>query len=350
MRRLAILLRTTFFDIPMRRISILSGIFLGLASLPSAAARDAFIDVPPEHPAYQAIEYLAARGVISGYGNGTFRPNNGVVRAEALKVILEPTVSESELSTYTKSSFSDVSASDWYVRYVQYAYQKKGIIQGPPTVATFNGSRPVTKAEFLKMLFLALDVNPASYGEIKLPLAFDVQNTNEWFYPYMRYAVSASVTMVSQGGVLLPSKTLTRGEMAQLLYRTMLYRDGKRTQPLLDEVQEEIEIIRYNLEKQDIQRAEFASARALLASRGAHASEPADPLVRAVVKLAEGYRAVVRAYAAGTKQDFDGVIKLCGDAWFLAEEGKKIYPGFAALKVLQDDAKELADSARVLKR
>lgn len=320
-----------------------------MAAASPAAARDAFLDVSPDHPSYEAVEYLSTRGVIGGYDNGTFRPSNSVNRAEALKMILEPTVSESEFAKYQQSSYADVSNDDWFLRYVEYAYQKEEIVQGPPTTSQFNASRSVTKAEFLKMLFLAYDVNPESYGEIKLPLAFDVQTTNDWFYPYMRYAVSSSVTMISQGGVLQPNKQLTRAEVAQLLYRFLMYRDGKRTQTLLDEVQEEIEIIRYNLEKQDVTRAEYASARGLLAARGAHAMEQSDPLVRAVVKLAEGYRSIVRAYKAGTKQDLDTVIKLCGDAWFLAEEAKKINPMFPAIKFLQSDAKELADSARMLK-
>ena len=41
-----------------------------------------FPDVPNGHWAYEAIQRLSALGVISGYPDGTFRPNASVTRAE----------------------------------------------------------------------------------------------------------------------------------------------------------------------------------------------------------------------------------------------------------------------------
>ena len=46
------------------------------------AARPAFSDVPTTHPAYEAITQLAARGVARGFGDGTFHPNEGLLRAQ----------------------------------------------------------------------------------------------------------------------------------------------------------------------------------------------------------------------------------------------------------------------------
>jgi hypothetical protein len=187
-----------------------------------------------------------------------------------------------------------------------------------------------------------------SYSEIKLPLSTDVTDPAAWYYPYLRYAISASMTMADKDHLFQPAKELTRQDVALFLHRYFLYHEGQRTQTLLDEVGSEVELTRSLLEKQDIVPAEHSSARALVAARGALTASPDEAIVKAVVKLAEGYRAITRAYRAGIGGDFEMLIKLAGDAWNLAEQGKK-FQALPAIIQLQTDAKSLADSARALK-
>jgi hypothetical protein len=62
--------------------------FIGLLlSLPVSAAA-VFSDVSSNHPHFEAIMALHDQGVIEGYSNNTFRPEQSVNRAEALKIIL----------------------------------------------------------------------------------------------------------------------------------------------------------------------------------------------------------------------------------------------------------------------
>lgn len=69
-------------------ISFLSiSIILALAIQPAFAA---FTDVSPSHENYQAINYLERTGIIQGYSDNTFRPEQTVVRAEAVKIIFAP--------------------------------------------------------------------------------------------------------------------------------------------------------------------------------------------------------------------------------------------------------------------
>jgi hypothetical protein len=46
-----------------------------------------FKDVPETHWAYKAIEELAEKGIINGYEDGTFKPNEPVTRAEIATII-----------------------------------------------------------------------------------------------------------------------------------------------------------------------------------------------------------------------------------------------------------------------
>jgi hypothetical protein len=46
-----------------------------------------FIDVPPTHPFYEFVERIAGRGIISGYADGTFRPENNATRGQTSKIV-----------------------------------------------------------------------------------------------------------------------------------------------------------------------------------------------------------------------------------------------------------------------
>ncbi len=158
-----------------------------------------FTDVPKDHAAFEAVEYLKSQGIIGGYPDGTFRPNQKVNRAEALKIIIAPLTKEDQLNTAkgVKSAFSDIGDDAWYKPYVEIA-RASGVVDGPPKKDRFNGENPVLKSEFIKMTLQAFDIDPiAAFAEIKLPLSQDVTSTEEWYYPYMRYGITSSMTMIN---------------------------------------------------------------------------------------------------------------------------------------------------------
>ncbi len=315
------------------------------------AQTQSFSDVPKGHPAYDAVEYLKTQGIIGGYPDGTYRPDKKVNRAEAVKIIAAPLVKAEEVAGKTSTVFSDIAADAWFLPYVELAREKLGIVDGPPKKTAFLGDNPVLKVEFIKMLLLAHKADPVgAFAEIRLPLSDDVTNSDEWFYPYLRYALASSMTMLDTNtGTLGPARELTRGEVALLLYRYLMYKQGRRTQALLSEAENEIIVILNSLEKKNIDQAEYASARALIAARGAHASQPDVPLVQGAVKTAEAFRALVRAYRSGMSGDNEGVVKLAGDAWNLADRARELAPDLATVSgQIQAIAKNMADSARTL--
>lgn len=70
-----------------------------------------FIDVPPDHPAHDDIAWLVARGVTSGYADGTFRPDAFVSRqAVAAFIYRFGGNGYGENPTATKAPFEDVPA------------------------------------------------------------------------------------------------------------------------------------------------------------------------------------------------------------------------------------------------
>jgi len=308
-----------------------------------------FSDLPADHYAHEAVTYLRSQGIISGYDDGTFRPNNLVNRAEALKIIVAPLVTDVQLdqAKLANTVFTDVNNDDWYKPYVELA-RAAGIVDGPPKKEVFNGGNPVIKVEFMKMVQEAFGADPkVSFSEIKLPLSQDVTNTDEWYYPYMRFGITSSMTMISADGILSPAKQLTRAETAVILYRYIMYGQNRRTQALLSEAESEILITLAFLEQNDIVEAEYSSARALLAARGAHSARPDEGVVQGAVKITEAFRSLVRGYRAGTNKNFEETIRLAGEAWNLSDLAKKKDADLSSIsEQVQAISKAMADSAR----
>jgi len=100
-----------------------------LALFSSSMALASFSDVESGYRYYAAISYLEASSVVGGYNDGTFMPDQSVNRAEALKMILSGTkVDSDELETY-ELPFSDLASNAWYLPYINTAYDM-GIVSG----------------------------------------------------------------------------------------------------------------------------------------------------------------------------------------------------------------------------
>lgn len=331
-----------------KSIAVLTLCALQVAPLSVSAASQTFSDVPPDHPAYEAVEFLKERGILTGYGDGTFKPHQKVNRAEALKIMVAPFISQEELANVSvvPSSYTDIATEAWYKPYVEFARVAK-VIDGPPQKTRFNGEQPVIKVEFLKMLFLSSGADTNAYSEIRLPLAKDASNIEEWYYPYLRYAVSTSTAFADSNGQLTPGTQLTRAQTAILLHRYILYREKKRTQALLDSVDADVLLILGRLEQNDITEAEYASARALIAARGALTSEPNMPILQGTVKIIEAFRALVRGYRAALNTDYNATIQLSGDAWNLADRANQFSPDLQKISdQVKETATEMANTAR----
>lgn len=318
--------------------------------VPISARAAAFSDVPPDHPASAAIEFLRERGYAGGYRDGTFRPDQLVTRAEAVKLVTAPVAPIEELATFIGTAYRDIAPGDWYLPYVEYARQRLGIIDGPPKKAVFRGADPVLEVEFLKMFLLAQKVDPLAYGEVDGALAPDAPG-GAWHHPYLRLALSSAMIAADDKGYLSPGKQLTRGDVALRMEHFFRYRDGAMTQNLLTGTEREILRLLEYLGRNDVTGAEYASVRALILARGAHTSAPSTALVRGALKITEAFHALVQAYQAGLRQDFDAVVTFAGAAWRLSDEASAATAEMQAIvDQLHANAQAMAERARGLKR
>lgn len=307
-----------------------------------AAEPQPFSDIYPGHPYYEATLYLEQRGIVEGFLDGTFRPGTPVNRAEAIKMIIAPVVAWDALQS-TTSVYADVPAHAWFTPYVEAA-RMLGVIDPPPAKTRFLPGDAVNRAEFLKMLQLGFGSDPHTLSEIRLPLASDVRDPEAWHYPYIRTGIASSLLAGRLDDRLGPGEALTRGDTAVLLYRYLRYQTGERTQALLNETEDQIFQIIGALDNRDIDRAEHASARALVAARGAFSAAPDEPLTEGTVKIAEAYRSLVLAYRAGSNGD--EVQTYTRSAWNLASDAERISPALARVAAqVRDISEAMADLA-----
>ena len=98
--------------------------------MPAGAANATrFSDVADNYTA-TAIETLRLMGVLDGYSDGTFRPNAALTRAQFCKMAVYAMDGSSELGRYsTVTIFPDVKPSFWASSYINMA-AKKGVIAG----------------------------------------------------------------------------------------------------------------------------------------------------------------------------------------------------------------------------
>ena len=131
----------------------LVAVFAGLLLAPSVTEAQAagFKDVPESHPYHVQIETLAQLGIINGYADGTFRPDNQLTRQQFTKMtILSMRLSVSEDD---KCLFTDVKKSsdiELYPDNYIAAAVREGIVSGYPGLI-FKPDAAVTMAQLVTM-------------------------------------------------------------------------------------------------------------------------------------------------------------------------------------------------------
>src|SRR4051794_18804007 len=111
----------------MKKFILLIVLFVfSLSGFKAYATPDSFSDLQPSHPFYEEMVFLEAEGIITGYSDGTFRPDEEVTRAVAAIMIGRALDLNGE---QRETRFSDVGAAQKASGYIASAVTE-GIIQG----------------------------------------------------------------------------------------------------------------------------------------------------------------------------------------------------------------------------
>jgi hypothetical protein len=184
-------------------------VLVGVISPTAYANTKVFTDVFPSDYFYQAVNDLSARGVLAGYTDGTFKPNQQLTRAEAAKIIAYALGLDTDQAI--GKSFSDVPKNYWAAKSIA-TLSEANIIAGYVD-GTFKPDAPITRAELAKMLVYAYQMN----GEASIPFE-DVKDT--WYTKVISTLVYNNVTDGKSPSIFAPDDYVTRGEMAAFIQKS----------------------------------------------------------------------------------------------------------------------------------
>jgi hypothetical protein len=308
-----------------------------------SATTGSFSDVPANHPNFAAIEFLKNEGIISGYPDGTFRPAQVVNRAEALKIVLN--AKSTPLNNVTATSFKDIAPSDWFAQYVETAKTLK-IVSGNPD-GTFAPARTVNKVEFLKMLLLTYDVQFVNYKLPTKPLYPDAADNTQWYIPYLDFAKNINLIVPNAAGNIEPDKGLTRGEVAEIVYKMIVVIRGGPVQLLLSRSEALLMQSIFDLQANalDDAAADIKAAKELASQ--ALEKAPDEAIVKAALKVIEAFESLVTAFKQAAAAQNDLALQSAGTAYNTAEEARVISSAVENLALqVKAAAKSLADDIR----
>jgi len=231
----------------MRLKSLLFLSFL-LFTSPAISQAASFKDLPESHPYYDAIMHLNKQGCLSGYNDGTMKPDQSITRAATVKLLLTcldlPKIYSEESFTlpkgaevvvngntivlpaedqitfkipfdpqkYGKLSFTDLEPGAWYIDFLKEAVIRR-LVTGY-TDNTIKPNKSVTKGELYTLLYRVVPEDLKMQSPV--PQAKDI-NENDWFYDGLQFALSQKINNTNDDGNINPLKELNRGHVAQFL-------------------------------------------------------------------------------------------------------------------------------------
>lgn len=196
----------------MKKLRIILGAVLLTLSLPLvsvAESKPLFEDVPSTKHFAKAVNELAARNIIGGYPDGTFKPSHSITRGQAAAIIVKLT--KLDTTNVQNPKFKDVTTANGYYKAIA-ALAEKGIINGYGD-GRFGPNDSITRAQMASILIKAF----------KLPLYRDpnygfkdvVHKNGHRDGIYSLYQLG--LTTGTSPTTFSPNASITRGQAAKLM-------------------------------------------------------------------------------------------------------------------------------------
>lgn len=174
-------------------------------------------DINEEHWAYPAVEHLSEKGIIKGYGDGSFGTENNISRAEYIKLL---TVAFNIPVNVSGAGYSDVDIKDWYYDYIMAA-TGAGICEGYDN-GNFGPNESITREDMATILYrLALQKALISFTEVNKSVFKDIDSVSDYAKNGVNTLGVAGIISGAGDGMFIPKATATRAEAAQLIYNLL---------------------------------------------------------------------------------------------------------------------------------
>ena len=177
----------------------------------------AFTDADANAWYHDGVHYCVAEGLMTGYGNGIFGPNNDLSRGMLVQILYNR---ENRPAISAQSAFDDVADGDWYADAVNWA-ASLGIVEGYSD-ARYGPNDPVTREQLAAILYRYAQYKgyDVHVGEETNLLSYtDAREISEYAIPAMQWACGAGIITGVTDSTLVPTGTATRAQVATMLMR-----------------------------------------------------------------------------------------------------------------------------------
>lgn len=166
---------------------------------------------------YDGIHYCVENGLMQGYPDNLFGPNDTLTRAQVAQVLYNL---ENKPNVKVKAIFDDVHSSAWYANAITWA-NEAGIILGYGN-GKCGPDEAITREQLAAMLsryseYKGYDV---SAGDKVDSLIFsDANDISDWALSAIKWAYATGIIQGFENGILNPTSSATRGQAATMFMR-----------------------------------------------------------------------------------------------------------------------------------
>ena len=176
-----------------------------------------FSDVSEGDWYYEAVRFVHERGLMNGYSDGRFGPNDPLSRAQLAQILFN---NEGRPGVNYLLDFSDVAQEAWYTEAIRWA-TSRGIVGGYGN-GKFGPNDPITREQLAVMLWRYSGSPAATNKELHFN---DADEISGFALEAMRWAVEKGILNGYGDGRLGPQGQATRAQVAQMLKNFIENRD-----------------------------------------------------------------------------------------------------------------------------
>lgn len=205
------------FKMPSAKVSV--G-FKTTADQPCDGGKDCpsapFTDVDTAKWYHLSVDYVLTHKMMNGVSSRAFAPNANLTRGMLVQILYNLEGKPKG----TAANFSDVQADTWYAEAVGWAASNKVVTGYADGTFRPNAAVTREQAAAILYRYAQSKGIDVSVGENTNILSYvDVQQASEYAIPALQWAVGAGVLNGKNGGRLAPTGTATRAEIAAIMQR-----------------------------------------------------------------------------------------------------------------------------------
>ncbi|MGM9946083.1 MAG: S-layer homology domain-containing protein [Lysinibacillus sp.] len=171
-----------------------------------------FSDVPSTHWAYDYTVKVAKYGLMKGYDDDTFKPNNTLTRVQTTSILSRGL----QLQSTANVPFTDIAAYDVETQREVAAAYEAGIVKGTGTL--FNPSGNVTRAQVAVMMHRAYEhLTGETYEPQKIAPFTDISTYDDETQQAITFLYDNEIATGVSAEKFNPTGYLTRAQAAKMI-------------------------------------------------------------------------------------------------------------------------------------